>query len=49
MIKNKLTNEVYANRQEAKKSMGHSNYNKAVKRGDIEYVVSTHDTSDVIL
>lgn len=49
MIKNKLTNEVFKDRQTAKQSMGHAAFNKAVKRGEIEYVVSTHNTSDVII
>lgn len=34
----KLTGEVFKTRQEAKKALGHSNYNKALKRGEIEFV-----------
>ena len=49
MILNKLTNETYNNRQEAKNTMGHAAYNKAVKRGDLEYIVSTHKDTDVII
>lgn len=49
MIKNKLTNEVYNNRQEAKQAMGHAAYNKAVKRGEIEYIISIHGTDEVVL
>ena len=49
MILNKLTNETYPNRQEAKKAMGHAAFNKAVRCGALEYIVSTHDTSDVII
>lgn len=49
MIHNKITNETFINRREAKKSMGHAEYNKAVKRGELEYVISTHDTTDIIL
>lgn len=46
MIKNKLTNEIYENRQEAKKKMGHANYNRAVRYGDIEFLNDTNTTKD---
>lgn len=49
MIHNKITNETYTDRREAKTVMGHAAYNKAVKRGELEYIVSTHDTTDIIL
>lgn len=49
MILNKLTNETYPNRQEAKRIMGHAAFNKAVKRGDLEYIVSTHKQTDIII
>lgn len=49
MILNKLTNETYPNRQEAKRIMGHSAFNKAVKNGDIEYIISTYKASDIII
>lgn len=49
MILNKLTNETYPNRKEAKRVMGHTAYNKAVKQGDIEYIITTHKASDIIL
>lgn len=49
MILNKITKETYPDRKEAKRVMGHANYNKAVKRGELEYVISTHRASDIIL
>ena len=49
MIRNKITNETYPNRKEAKRVMGHAQYNKAVKRGEIEYIISTHKASDIML
>ena len=49
MILNKITKETYPDRKEAKRVMGHANYNKAVKRGELEYIISTHRASDIIL
>ncbi len=49
MILNKLTKEIYPNRKEAKKTMGHAAFNRAVKCGELEYIVTTHDTTDVII
>lgn len=49
MIQNKITKETYPDRQQAKKAMGHAAYNKAVKNGEIEYIVITHDTTDIII
>lgn len=48
MVRNKLTNETYPNRKEAKRVMGHAAFNKAVKNGDIEYIIS-YGASDLIL
>jgi len=42
------TGEVYENRKEAKIKLGHSNYNKALKRGDI-FFLSTYNLSDIII
>lgn len=49
MILNKITKETYPNRKEAKKAMGHSAFNRAIKCGDIEYIVTAHDTTDIII
>lgn len=49
MILNKITKETYPDRKEAKRVMGHANYNKAVRRGELEYIISTHRASDIIL
>ena len=49
MILNKITKETYPDRKEAKRVMGHANYNKAVKRDELEYIISTHRASDIIL
>ena len=49
MILNKLTNETYPNRKEAKKSMGHAAFNKALKCGNLEYIITIYDTTDVII
>lgn len=35
MLVNKLTGEVFTDRKEAKKKMGHANFNRAVKNGNI--------------
>lgn len=39
MIRNKTTNEFFESRQVAKKVMGHSNFNKAVKEHTLEWGV----------
>lgn len=49
MIQNKITKDTYPNRQQAKKAMGHAAFNKAVKNGELEYIVTTHDATDIIL
>lgn len=49
MIRNTVTKQTYPDRQQAKKAMGHAAFNKAVKNGEIEYIVTTHDTTDVII
>ena len=49
MILNKITKETYTDRKEAKMVIGHANFNKAVKRGELEYIISTHRASDIIL
>lgn len=49
MIQNKITKQTYPDRQQAKKAMGHAAFNKAVKNGELEYIVTTHDTTDVII
>ena len=47
MIKNKLTNEIYENRKVAKQRMGHANFNRALKNGDIEIIV--YKETDIII
>lgn len=47
MLKNKITNEVYENRKDAKEKLGHSNFNKAWKNGEIEII--TYKKSDIII
>ena len=49
MIRNKMNNETYIDRKEAKMKMGHSNFNKALKNGELEFIISTHETTDIIL
>ena len=50
MLKNLETGEVFENRKQAKMVMGHANYNKAVKKGLIEYQnVKVYGSSDVVL
>ena len=49
MIRNKMNNEIYTDRKEAKMKMGHSNFNKALKNGELEFIISTHETTDIIL
>lgn len=49
MIRNKVTQETFPDRQAAKKVMGHAAFNKAVKNGDIEFVITTHENTDVII
>lgn len=49
MIQNKITKETYPDRQQAKKAMGHAAFNKAVKNGELEYIVITHDITDVLI
>ncbi len=52
-IVNKLTGETFANRKEAKVKMGHANYNRAIKQGNIlvwkEDEVTIHDACDIII
>lgn len=49
MIRDNETNIVYANRKEAKILLGHAAYNKKVRNGDMEYIISSHKPTDVIL
>ena len=49
MLKNKLDNAIYASRKEAKQKMGHAAYNRAVKKGEIEYIITSHNGTDLIL
>lgn len=49
MIRNKITQETFPDRQTAKKVMGHAAYNKALKNGDIEFIITTHEKTDVII
>lgn len=49
MIKDKETNIVYANRKEAKTLLGHAAYNKKVRMGAMEYIITSHKPTDVIL
>lgn len=41
LIKDMSTRRVYKNRKEAKLHMGHSNFNKALKQGQIMFVAGT--------
>lgn len=49
MLKSKIDNKVYASRKEAKQKMGHAAYNRAVKQGEIEYIITSHNATDIIL
>ena len=49
MIRNKINNETYTDRKEAKMKMGHANFNKALKNGEMEFIISTYETTDIIL
>lgn len=42
-----VTKEVFPNRKEAKKAIGHARYNKAVLNGEITYI--GYEATDVIL
>jgi hypothetical protein len=46
-IKFLTTGEIFQNRKEAKLIMGHSNYNRAWKNGDI-YIISTPSPTDFV-
>lgn len=46
-IKFLTTGEIFQNRKEAKLIMGHSNYNRAWKNGEI-YIISTPSPTDII-
>lgn len=45
----KYKDQIFSNRLEAKKALGHSAFNKAVKNGEIEFIVTPHDTTDIII
>lgn len=49
MIYNTVTKETFSNRKEAKQVMGHAAFNKAVKNGELQYSVSVHGASDIII
>ena len=49
MIRHKITKETYPDRRQAKKAMGHAAFNKAVKNGELEYIVITYDITDIII
>lgn len=42
------TRQKFENRKEAKKELGHSKYNKAVKSGEI-VIVTTHGLGSIII
>lgn len=46
-IKHIPSGAVYENRKEAKLMMGHSNYNKAIRNGQMLFV-NTYDLNDVV-
>jgi len=45
----KYKNLTFTNRQEAKKALGHAAFNKAVKNGEIEFIITPHDSTDIII
>lgn len=49
MIFNKITNETYANRKEAKEKLGHANFNRMLKNGEITFIVTVANATDIIL
>lgn len=49
MIRNIVTQETFPDRQTAKRIMGHAAFNKAVRNGDMEYVITTHENTDIII
>lgn len=48
MIVHIPTKKKYANRKDAKEDMGHYNYNRALKNGELINVI-THDVNDIII
>ncbi|OYP57085.1 hypothetical protein CIK99_08000 [Prevotella sp. P5-92] len=46
-VKHIPSGAVYENRKEAKLMMGHSNYNKAIRNGQMLFV-NTYDLNDVV-
>lgn len=42
------TGETFSNRKEAKIGLGHANYNRALKNGELAFI-TTYSPSDVIL
>ena len=47
-IKHIPSGEVYVNRKEAKVKMGHGNFNRALKNGEI-FFLKTYGPTDIIL
>lgn len=41
------TNERFPNRKEAKKKMGHANFNRALENGEITFI--TYGETDIII
>ncbi len=46
-VKSLITGQVFQNRKEAKLIMGHSNYNKALRKGEMAFV-TTPSPIDII-
>lgn len=46
---NTLNGEIYASRKEAKQKLGHANFNKMLKSGEVTWQVQVIQPTDIIL
>lgn len=46
---NTLNGEIYASRKEAKEKLGHSNFNKMLKKGEVTWQVQVIQPTEIII
>lgn len=46
---NRITGEIYENRKQAKEILGHANFNRMLKNGEIYFKVKLFNPTDIIL
>lgn len=46
---NRITGEIYENRKQAKEILGHTNFNRMLKNGEIYFKVKLFNPTDIIL